>query len=107
MRQSTLNFLFCPQCKGSLMAQQPTGDDVIVTGQLACVQCHQTYPITEGILHTVLHREIVATYPRMEEHARKVGRIYDYFLDKFATILGMSSVDTRAEYLERLELVPG
>lgn len=89
------------------MAQQPTGDDVIVTGQLACVQCHQTYPIAEEILHTVSHREIVATYPLMEEHARKVVRIYDYFIDKFAAILGMSPVDTRAEYLERLELVPG
>ena len=45
-----LEILVCPLCKGDLqLTVEHEEDGEIVTGQLLCAACNETYPITERI----------------------------------------------------------
>jgi ubiquinone/menaquinone biosynthesis C-methylase UbiE/uncharacterized protein YbaR (Trm112 family) len=106
MRKSSFNILACPKCKGSLILHHPAEGDVVESGDLSCMQCLATYPVEEGIVHSVSKHEVMTTYPQMEEQARKGARFYDYFVAKTAQVFGVTPDDARAEYLERLEIRP-
>jgi ubiquinone/menaquinone biosynthesis C-methylase UbiE len=81
-------------------------DDMIDVGGLACAQCLKTYPIEEEILQFVSKREVMETYALMEEQARVGARFYDHLLHRFLEILQITLDEGRAEYMERLELIP-
>lgn len=106
MQISTLDILICPQCRALLTFNKSVNDDFIANGELSCAHCGKIYPIDEGILHLIPKREVAATYPQMEEQARKGARFYDLLLNQFLEILDISPNDARAEYMERLELTP-
>ncbi|MBI2918140.1 MAG: methytransferase partner Trm112 [Chloroflexi bacterium] len=50
MKKDLLDILACPVCKGSLTltVKEEDGDE-IVTGDLRCARCPETYPITDSI----------------------------------------------------------
>jgi uncharacterized protein YbaR (Trm112 family) len=50
VKQSLLDRLVCPACRGSLALTSTTSDgDAIIEGRLACGGCRTAYPITRGI----------------------------------------------------------
>ena len=50
MRRDLMEILACPVCKGALelTVEREEGEEVI-TGQLACSACNETYPIEDSI----------------------------------------------------------
>ncbi len=50
MRRDLMEILACPVCKGALelTVEREEGEEVI-TGQLVCSACNETYPIEDSI----------------------------------------------------------
>ena len=50
MRRDLMGILACPVCKGALelTVEREEGEEVI-TGQLTCSACNETYPIEDSI----------------------------------------------------------
>ena len=50
MKESIMEIIVCPVCKGSLeLTVTDRKDADIVSGSLLCVKCNHSYPIQEGI----------------------------------------------------------
>jgi uncharacterized protein len=50
MRAELLEILVCPLCKAELELQDAEeAEGRILTGVLECTQCHERYPIEDGI----------------------------------------------------------
>jgi uncharacterized protein YbaR (Trm112 family) len=55
MKESSLDILCCPVCKGPLQLKnaEKKGNEVI-RGTLVCTKCGKKYPIKDGIVDLVL-----------------------------------------------------
>lgn len=50
MKKQLLEILACPVCKGELeLSIYHQSDEEIISGQLRCKNCDQSYPIEDGI----------------------------------------------------------
>ncbi|MEM0141162.1 MAG: methytransferase partner Trm112 [Thermoplasmatales archaeon] len=50
MKRELLDIICCPVCKGDLvLSVDSTEDDEIIKGTLECKNCHNKYPIEDGI----------------------------------------------------------
>ncbi len=50
MRYDLMEILVCPMCKGDLaLTADREEDGEVIEGKLVCGQCHETYPIEDGI----------------------------------------------------------
>ena len=50
MKESIMEIIVCPVCKGRLeLTVSEKKDSDIVSGSLLCRKCNHTYPIQEGI----------------------------------------------------------
>ena len=50
MQHQLMDILVCPICKGDLeLTVESEGDGEIVSGELRCAPCKETYPITDRI----------------------------------------------------------
>ena len=64
MRPTLLQWLVCPECRGTLSCRTDAigDDDEIVTGELRCNGCQQIYPITRGIPRFVASENYAASF---------------------------------------------
>ena len=50
MKKELMEILACPVCKGELELKVETEEgEEVITGELVCHQCNETYPIEEAI----------------------------------------------------------
>jgi len=50
MQTQLMEILVCPMCHGELeLAATKETDGEVMEGKLTCTQCHETYPIEDGI----------------------------------------------------------
>ena len=50
MQTQLMEILVCPMCHGELeLAATKETDSEVMEGKLTCTQCHETYPIEDGI----------------------------------------------------------
>ena len=50
MKRELMEILACPLCKGDLqLTVEEEKDKEIITGNLYCPKCNQSYPITDAI----------------------------------------------------------
>ena len=107
MLKSTVDLLFCPQCRGPLDLQDTAENGVLDSGRIACRACRKEYPIEKGTLHLASTSEIVAIYPEIEQQGRTAARLYDSLMIRFAEIVEVEPERAREEYMDHLELVSG
>ncbi|PTD93945.1 hypothetical protein C9439_05110 [archaeon SCG-AAA382B04] len=49
MKKELMDKLACPECKGDFELREEVEDDEIISGELYCGECDETYPIEDGI----------------------------------------------------------
>ncbi|MBO5368526.1 methytransferase partner Trm112 [Methanocorpusculum sp.] len=50
MKRWIMEYICCPECRGSLRLAEVSGDEnEVLEGTLTCTKCERTYPIAEGI----------------------------------------------------------
>jgi ubiquinone/menaquinone biosynthesis C-methylase UbiE/uncharacterized protein YbaR (Trm112 family) len=102
MKQTTLDLLVCPFCRGCL--DSVGGDEeAIHTGTLTCSRCKKDYPIVDGIPHFIQPETLTG-------FNRRFARMYDWFswgyraFSKIAfAYIGMDEETGRREITDRLD----
>ncbi|HJJ83065.1 MAG TPA: methytransferase partner Trm112 [Methanocorpusculum sp.] len=50
MKRWVMDYICCPECKGSLRLLESEGDETeVLKGTLTCIKCERVYSIEEGI----------------------------------------------------------
>ncbi|MBE6506725.1 MAG: Trm112 family protein [Methanocorpusculum parvum] len=50
MKRWIMEYICCPECKGSLCLSESEGDEnEVLEGTLTCMKCERVYSIAEGI----------------------------------------------------------
>lgn len=100
MKETTLEILACPTCRGRLIVSN-AGD--LRAGALTCTTCRVDFPIREGIPHFIQPEALTG-------FNRRFARMYDWFswgyrlFSKLAfTFIGMSEGAGRRQITDRLE----
>ena len=102
MKSTTIDLLACPNCKMPL-AFIGTDGEIILTGNLTCLQCCKDYPILNGIPYFIQTAELTG-------FNRRFSRMYDWFswiytaFSKCAfAYIGMNEEQGRREITDRLD----
>ena len=71
MKSTTIDLLACPNCQMPLVFIGTDGE-IILTGNLTCLQCRKDYPILNGIPYFIQTAELTG-------FNRCFSRMYDWF----------------------------
>ena len=102
MKRETLGLLICPHCHASLSCPATSEASSIQAGVLTCPTCQVTYPVINGIPHSIRQDEL-------EGLNKTFARLYDWFSLIYSTFsrvgfyfLGTSETRARQELIDRL-----
>jgi len=109
MKRSSLGFLCCPSCHGSLSLNvKREVENEIISGLLTCEECGGGYRIEGGIPDLLLHREINEKDKKWMKEYDEMARSYDILMCHIIPFfsLGLESFN-RYRWMKRLQVGRG
>lgn len=111
MKASSLPYLCCPFCHGTLSYHGQAHGERLESGDLQCGQCHRRFPIKAGIPEFINVQELGGLNRRYARLYDLISPFYDanFFIANYVRrqFFPAGEDKGRREIMERLELAPG